>query len=98
MRIDPRAAGSYRQCGFPANLGADIRTRPVRELAARKGGSVPAGYGCVRQLLEHGVGGACTSGGSGLRGLADRLNALGGTLSIDSPPGGPTRITRGPRC
>jgi signal transduction histidine kinase len=28
----------------------------------------------------------------GLRGLADRVGALDGTLSIDSPPGGPTVI------
>ena len=31
--------------------------------------------------------------GSGLRGLADRVEALGGTLQVDSPPGGGTRVT-----
>jgi signal transduction histidine kinase len=30
--------------------------------------------------------------GSGLEGLGDRIEAVGGTLDIDSPPGGGTRI------
>ena len=30
--------------------------------------------------------------GSGLRGLADRVAALDGTLSLDSPPGRGTRL------
>jgi signal transduction histidine kinase len=45
----------------------------------------------VAEIADDGIGGATTDG-SGLRGLADRLDALGGTLSIDSPRGGPTRI------
>jgi signal transduction histidine kinase len=44
------------------------------------------------EIADDGVGGASTTAGSGLRGLADRLDALGGTLSIDSPRGGPTTI------
>ncbi|MCW3009532.1 MAG: hypothetical protein JWP17_4158, partial [Solirubrobacterales bacterium] len=31
-------------------------------------------------------------GGSGLRGLEDRVEALGGTLAITSPAGGGTRV------
>jgi signal transduction histidine kinase len=44
------------------------------------------------EILDDGIGGASTTTGSGLRGLADRLDALGGMLSIDSPHGGPTTI------
>jgi signal transduction histidine kinase len=44
------------------------------------------------EIADDGVGGASTTAGSGLRGLADRIDALGGTLSIDSPRGGPTTI------
>ena len=33
------------------------------------------------------------TGGSGLRGLAQRAAAVDGTLTVDSPPGGPTTIT-----
>jgi signal transduction histidine kinase len=38
-------------------------------------------------VADDGVGGAAAGGGSGLRGLADRLAALGGELEIDSPRG-----------
>jgi PAS domain S-box-containing protein len=49
---------------------------------------------CVRVLVEDdGVGGADPARGSGLRGLADRVAALEGTLEVDSPPGEGTRVT-----
>jgi signal transduction histidine kinase len=38
------------------------------------------------------VGGADPQGGSGLRGLSDRVAALEGRLAIVSPPGAGTRI------
>ena len=44
------------------------------------------------EVADDGVGGASASGGSGLRGLTDRVEALGGELTLDSPPGGGTRI------
>jgi signal transduction histidine kinase len=44
------------------------------------------------EVRDDGIGGAAPSGTSGLTGLADRVGALGGRLSIDSPPGGGTRI------
>jgi signal transduction histidine kinase len=43
-------------------------------------------------IADDGVGGADLGGGSGLRGLADRVEALGGQLSIRSPVGGGTRL------
>ncbi len=43
-------------------------------------------------IADDGVGGADASGGSGLRGLADRVEALSGTLAVDSPAGAGTRI------
>jgi len=43
-------------------------------------------------VTDDGVGGADAARGSGLRGLADRLGALDGTLSLDSPPGRGTRL------
>lgn len=42
---------------------------------------------------DHGHGGADAARGSGLRGLAERADALGGSLLISSPLGGPTRLT-----
>jgi signal transduction histidine kinase len=46
----------------------------------------------VVEVTDDGVGGAKLNGGSGLRGLADRVEALGGRLRIDSPPGEGTRL------
>ncbi len=45
------------------------------------------------QVVDNGVGGADTSVGSGLAGLTERLDAVDGILVVDSPVGGPTRIT-----
>ena len=45
------------------------------------------------QVVDNGVGGADVSGGSGLAGLAERLDAVDGILVVDSPVGGPTRVT-----
>jgi uncharacterized protein YhfF len=46
------------------------------------------------EVGDDGVGGADRDGGSGsgLRGLGDRVRALGGTLEVDSPAGGGTRL------
>jgi signal transduction histidine kinase len=43
-------------------------------------------------VADDGVGGAEPGGGSGLVGLADRVNALGGRFAFDSPAGHGTRI------
>jgi signal transduction histidine kinase len=44
------------------------------------------------EIVDDGIGGADTRRGSGLRGLADRVEALGGRLRIWSPAGGGTRV------
>ena len=44
-------------------------------------------------IRDDGIGGADRSRGSGLVGLTDRVEALGGSISIESPPGIGTRIT-----
>jgi signal transduction histidine kinase len=49
------------------------------------------GYAVV-EVADNGVGGADPTGGSGLRGLSDRVAALEGRLAIVSPPGAGTRI------
>jgi signal transduction histidine kinase len=43
-------------------------------------------------VSDDGVGGAALSRGSGLAGLTDRVEALGGTLHVESPRGHGTRI------
>ena len=44
------------------------------------------------EVRDDGAGGASAMGG-GLLGLADRVAAFAGTLEVDSPPNGGTRIT-----
>jgi PAS domain S-box-containing protein len=44
------------------------------------------------EVSDDGVGGAQAAGGSGLRGLGDRVGALDGTLEVESPAGGGTLL------
>jgi signal transduction histidine kinase len=44
------------------------------------------------EVADDGIGGADPASGSGLRGLADRVAALGGRLDVRSPEGEGTRI------
>jgi signal transduction histidine kinase len=44
------------------------------------------------EVRDDGRGGASEAAGSGLQGLRDRVEAIGGTLTVDSPAGGGTRI------
>ncbi|GAA2076145.1 sensor histidine kinase [Streptomyces albiaxialis] len=45
------------------------------------------------QVSDDGKGGASAEAGSGLAGLAERLDAVDGLLVLDSPRGGPTTVT-----
>jgi PAS domain S-box-containing protein len=44
-------------------------------------------------VVDDGVGGASFGAGSGLTGARDRVDAIGGSLAISSPPDGPTILT-----
>jgi uncharacterized protein YhfF len=44
------------------------------------------------EISDDGVGGAAAGDGSGLPGLVDRLEALGGRLEVESAPGAGTRL------
>ncbi|MFD8071030.1 sensor histidine kinase, partial [Streptomyces parvulus] len=45
------------------------------------------------QVGDDGRGGARLDGGTGMKGLADRLSAVDGLFVVDSPEGGPTAVT-----
>jgi signal transduction histidine kinase/uncharacterized protein YhfF len=47
----------------------------------------------IATVADDGRGGADPAAGSGLRGLQDRITTLGGTLTVDSPADGGTRLT-----
>ena len=44
------------------------------------------------EVADDGIGGAAAGNGTGLRGLADRVEALGGTLTVASPLGQGTTL------
>ncbi|WP_326699147.1 sensor histidine kinase [Streptomyces sp. NBC_01754] len=52
-----------------------------------------AGSSLLAVVGDDGVGGARLTGGTGLVGLAKRVASADGTLSVDSPAGGPTVVT-----
>ena len=52
----------------------------------------PEGCDLVVTITDDGVGGADPGTGSGLRGLADRVHAIGGRLDVTSPPGHGTSL------
>ncbi len=68
------------------NAAKHSHGREVR-VAARCEGSL-----LVLEIADDGIGGANPAGGSGLRGLADRVEALGGRLTVSSPPGRGTTL------
>jgi signal transduction histidine kinase len=44
------------------------------------------------EVSDDGIGGVSLNGGGGLRGLADRVEARGGRLTVENVPGGGTRV------
>jgi signal transduction histidine kinase len=67
----------------------------VAKHARATGASVAVGptrVGLVVEIVDDGVGGADTERGTGLRGLADRVEALSGRLRVWTPAGGGTRV------
>jgi signal transduction histidine kinase len=69
-----------------ANIGKHAKATSASVDVARVNGQV------VIEVVDDGIGGADTERGSGLRGLADRVEALEGRLRIWSPKGGGTRL------
>jgi signal transduction histidine kinase len=69
-----------------ANVAKYAQASSVTVEVARSNGRA------VVAIADDGVGGADLDGGSGLRGLADRVAALDGSLHIDSAPARGTRI------
>jgi signal transduction histidine kinase len=69
-----------------ANIGKHARASSATIDIARKQDVL------VVEVTDDGIGGADSERGSGLRGLADRVEALGGRLRVWTPLGGGTRV------
>jgi signal transduction histidine kinase len=79
-------AAYYLVCETLANVGKYAQASSATVAVSRSNGTV------LVEVTDDGVGGADTERGSGLRGLADRVEALDGRLRIWSPTGGGTRV------
>ena len=66
-------------------------TRYAKASAARVRAAVEDGVLCI-EVTDDGIGGADPAAGTGLRGLADRMEVLGGRLDVESSPGEGTRV------
>jgi signal transduction histidine kinase len=82
------AAAAYYICAEAlVNMAKYARaTRGVMTLIVRD-------HRLIVDVSDDGVGGADPGSGSGLAGLADRIDALGGHLVVQSPTGAGTRLT-----
>jgi len=69
------------------NIAKYARASAVNVRVSRDGG------GALVEVIDDGIGGADDARGSGLRGLADRVEALDGRLAVVSPAGRGTTIT-----
>jgi signal transduction histidine kinase len=68
------------------NIAKHARATRATVAVGREDGKV------VVDVVDDGIGGADTKRGSGLSGLADRVEALGGTLRVWTPQGGGTHV------
>ena len=69
-----------------ANVGKHAQASAAAVSVARQDGTL------VVEIADDGVGGANSELGTGLRGLADRVEARGGRLRVWTPRGGGTRV------
>jgi signal transduction histidine kinase len=69
-----------------ANIGKHAQASAATVSVAREDGTL------VVEIADDGIGGADSEDGTGLRGLADRVEARGGRLRVWTPHGGGTRV------
>jgi PAS domain S-box-containing protein len=80
------AAAYFVVCEALTNVAKYAHASEARVRVERSDGQAQV------EVVDDGVGGADESGGSGLRGLADRVEALGGRLVVTSPAGQGTTV------
>lgn len=92
VRLDSRLPGPVEQAAY--FVVSEALTNVARHSGARRASvsAWVAGSSFVLTVGDDGRGGAEPSAGTGLAGLAVRLDALGGTLRVTSPVGGPTEV------
>jgi len=86
LPIPVETAAYYVVSEALTNAAKHAQATEVRVAARCSGGILTV------EVADDGVGGAGNGKGSGLRGLADRVGALDGRLSVSSPPGQGTTL------
>ncbi|MFI6788428.1 sensor histidine kinase [Nonomuraea sp. NPDC050383] len=92
VRIDRRPSPTIEAVAF--FVVSEALTNIAKHAAAARAEITVACDGEDLRVRVHddGQGGASLDGGSGLRGLAQRVGAVDGVFRLTSPPGGPTTI------
>jgi signal transduction histidine kinase len=80
------AAAYFVVCEALTNVGKHSGASRATISARRTNGKL------IVEVIDDGVGGAVSPDGHGLRGLMDRVEALGGRLRLDRPGGNGTRV------
>ena len=93
LRADRRLPGSCEITAY--YVAAEAFTNAAKHASASAVDIVieEAGGTLTVQVRDDGAGGADASRGSGLTGLRDRVEAVGGSMSLDSPAGAGTVLT-----
>jgi signal transduction histidine kinase len=93
MRADGRLPGSCEVTAY--YVAAEAFTNAAKHASASAVDIlIEEAGGTLRvQVRDDGVGGADASRGSGLTGLRDRVEAVGGSMTVDSPAGAGTVLT-----
>jgi signal transduction histidine kinase len=86
LPIPVETAAYYVVSEALTNAAKHSRAREVRVAASCSDGVLTV------EVADDGVGGAGNGEGSGVRGLADRVEALDGQLTVSSPPGRGTTL------
>jgi signal transduction histidine kinase len=87
LPVPVESAASYVAAEALANAAKHAAAAQVQVTAQVRDGTL------TLVVADDGTGGARIGAGSGLRGMADRVRAFDGRLTVDSAPGAGTRIT-----
>ena len=96
--VTERASRAGRACGVLRGVRGAGQRGQVRPGERRLGLPLPHRRGVAIEIADDGVGGADATAGTGLRGLEDRVEALGGHLLVTSPAGAGTVVTADLPC
>ena len=93
VRVEPRCSASIEAIAY--FTVSEALTNIAKHASARSAAVSVARSGDRLRIVvtDDGRGGATLARGSGLTGLGQRATAVDGTMTVHSPPGGPTVIT-----